>query len=130
TVTAARRARSMFLEAARSLDGEFSPGLKGGTVKQLIKSLSQDIDNSIKAYDGPAADLLQAANAQYRAGIAPFEETPVLQRLVQGRGQGGFANDAEVITYFSQTPRLDELKAVGAYLGEEGYTRLRRAVAD
>jgi len=129
SIDAVRSLRSRLLEASRR-DQNFSEGVSPATARRIANALSEDITESVGKYSGPGADMLRAADLSYRASLEPFESNPALSKMINTRGNGGFANDSEVVSYFSKGGKLDELVSVGDYIGPEQYQSLRRAIAD
>ena len=129
SVAAVRSLRSRLLEASRS-DQSFSEGIKPATARRIAQALSDDLSTSINSYSGAGADMLKAADTAYRLSLEPFDTSPALKKMIDMPGQGGFLNDSDAITYFSNQGKFNELKNVGAYLDPVQYKELRRAVAD
>ena len=89
---AVRSTRSMVGQRLRGNGGEFA-NMEEGAAKQLYKSLSEDIEQSVAKYSGPGAAQLKAADAQYAKLVGKYESNSLLGKLEKG----GFDNPEDLI---------------------------------
>lgn len=129
SIAAMRSFRSRLYESARSGEN-FSEGINPTTARRMAKAITKDIERSVSNYSGEGAQMLKEADTLYRTTLAPFEDTPILKKIINSRGNGGLANDADAITYFTGKAKMNELRAVGQYLDPEEYASLKRAIAE
>jgi len=135
SIEAAQRTRSIIGEAiGRMEDGNadaFGAGFKLGDLKRLYGSLSRDIDQSIEAVSPAARDKFREANKFYRDNIEIQEQTPVIRRILNQAPDGGIANTADIVTYFSGgRGKLNDLKAVQKIVSAGAYGQLKRGILD
>jgi hypothetical protein len=122
---AARLIRSQLGAKIGSASNEILPGLDIGTAKQLYKSLSQDIDNSIASFSGKGADQLRAANTAYKTLLEPMESSPFAYKLLNN----GFSNPEDVISHLTNAGSED-WKMAQQILPANTFANVRRTVVD
>ena len=122
---AARLIRSQLGAKIGSASDEILPGLDIGTAKQLYKSLSQDIDNSIESFSGKGADQLRAANTAYKTLLEPMESNPFAYKLLNN----GFNNPEDVVSHLTNAGSED-WKMAQQILPANTFANVRRTVVD
>ena len=88
-----------------------------GILKQVSKELTKAIEKATSKIKDPQlkADLLEA-NRFHKEEVLKFNE-PGLNKMFRQAGQGGFLEDADIITKFFLQNNLEELKRIGAVVG-------------
>ena len=122
---AARLIRSQLGAKIGSASDEILPGLDIGTAKQLYKSLSQDIDNSIESFSGKGAAQLRAANTAYKTLLEPMESNPFAYKLLNN----GFNNPEDVVSHLTNAGSED-WKMAQQILPANTFANVRRTVVD
>ena len=119
-----RNLRSM-IGAKIGGDDSMFPGMDKAFAKKLYQSLSEDIDNSIKAFSGAGAKELQAYNAAYKAMLEPIEASEFVGKLVNG----GFKNPEDAVAYMTKAGTAD-WAAAKQVLPAPTFDTMRRGVLD
>jgi len=121
--------RSFINEQVRKMGTQTN--LESSVVKRLTAALTDDITRSVDEFTGNGSEALKAAWEATRTKYERFEKSPVLYNILEDAADGGFRNNAEIITYFTQGGgKYDELRAVGQVLPPREYNALRRAMVD
>lgn len=130
---AMRRARSLFGEvigqAERKGVNNFGGGFQLKDAKQFYKSLSTDIDESLKQLSPEVAKAFKAANKQASDNFTNYTENPLFNRIRKEFEEGGFEEGSEIISHFNANKgNLEQLKKLGTLLDPSDYAALKRGV--
>lgn len=88
-----------------------------GILKQVSKELTEAIEKATtKIKDSQLKADLVEANRFHKEEVLKFNE-PGLNKLFRQPGQGGFLEDADIISKFFLRNNLEELKRIGAVVG-------------
>jgi hypothetical protein len=101
------------------------PGLDVGTAKQLYKSLSNDIDNSVAAFTGPGSAKLKSAHMAYKAMISPVESNDLMYRIANG-----LVNNPEDVVKTLANGGTADWAAAKAVVPANTFNNLKRSVVD
>lgn len=122
------------MRLTRTLVGERLKG-KGGPfenvstdlAEKLYASISQDIDDSIRAFNGPGADKLRVANEAYKNLVQPFEHSKLLDDIVNDAYQ---LKPEDLVGKLASASTGDWAVLKTALGGGPAYNIMRRSVAD
>jgi len=101
------------------------PGLDVGTAKQLYKSLSNDIDNSVSSFTGVGSTKLKYAHMAYKSMIAPVESNDLMYRIANG-----LINNPEDIVKTLANGGTADWAAAKAVIPPNTFNNLKRSVVD
>jgi hypothetical protein len=101
------------------------PGLDVGTAKQLYKSLSNDIDNSVSSFTGAGSTKLKYAHMAYKSMIAPVESNDLMYRIANG-----LINNPEDIVKILANGGTADWAAAKAVIPPNTFNNLKRSVVD
>lgn len=121
----ARQLRSQIGAVISGAKSDLFPGLNIGQAKQIYKSLSQDIDNSVAKLTGNGAAKLRVANNAYKDMIEPIEASEFIGKLVND----GFSNPEDVVKILSRGGTAD-WAAAKAVIPPNTFNQLKRSVVN
>lgn len=121
-----RLTRTLIGEKLRGKGGPFE-NVSDDLAKRLYKSLSEDIDNSIRGFSGPGADKLRVANEAYKKLIEPFEDSKLLGDIIN---DGYKMNPGDLVQKMAGASRNEWAALKTALGGGQAYNTIRRSVAD
>lgn len=117
--------RTMLGEKLKGKGGPFE-NVSTDVASRLYKTISQDYDESIRAFSGPGADKLKLANEAYKNLVQPFEDSKLLDDIVND----GFKMNAGSLINKAASASKEEWAVLKTALPSNSYNELRRAVAD
>ena len=133
SIEAMRRARTVFGDAIGAAEARGVTDLGGGFVlgdaKQFYKSLSTDIDESLKALSPEVAAAYRAANSQAYQTFEKYTKNKLWHQIRHSAEEGGFDEVSDIISHFSSGKGKPEaLKKLGKLLDAEDYAELKRGI--
>lgn len=123
-IIAVRQLRTMLGEKIGG-SGDMFPGLGTGVAKKLYSALSQDIDESIRAFSGAGADKLKLYNQAYKSMLQPLETNGLLSKAVNG----GFSNPEDLISHLA-AGGSEDWAAAKQFIPPNTLAVVRRSVMD
>lgn len=133
SIEAMRRARTVFGDAIGAAEARNVTDLGGGFVlgdaKQFYKSLSKDIDESLKALSPEVAAAYKAANSQAHQTFEKYTKNKLWHQIRHSAEEGGFDEVSDIISHFSSGKGKPEaLKKLGKLLDADDYAELKRGI--
>jgi len=133
SIEAMRRARSVFGDAIGAAEARGVKDLGGGfsvlDAKQFYKSLSKDIDESLKALSPEVAAAYKVANSQSHQTFEKYTKNKLWHQIRHSAEEGGFDEVSDIISHFSSGKGKPEaLKKLGKLLDAEDYAELKRGI--
>lgn len=133
SIEAMRRARSVFGDAIGAAEArgvkDLGGGFSLGDAKQFYKSLSKDIDDSLKTLSPDVAAAYKAANTQAHDAFEKYTKNKLWHQIRHSAEEGGFGDVSEIISYFGQNKgKVGQLRELGKLLDPEDFAELKRGI--